>query len=279
MKALSRQSLTLSLRLLLRPVVRFCFRRALKVQEFLEVAKQVFFEVAAEELRLGAKEASTSRLAIATGLTRREATRLSQQEITPDPGMNVLTRIIGQWHNHPDFTSKKGTPRKLSTAGKDSEFAALVSSVSKDLNPYTALFELERVGAVERSDEKVELLADVFVPGASVEEGFRILSRDSADLISAVEGNVISQTTPPHLHIRTHYDNIAVERLPEIRAWLLEEGTKFHARAREFLALHDKDLNPRLATQPGGARVALSAFSFTEEKKAGGGQRRKKGDG
>lgn len=268
MKALSRQSLALSLRLMLRPVVRFCFRRSLKIQEFLDITKRVFFEVAAEELRLGAKEASTSKLALATGLTRREAARLAAQDQTAEPGMNIMTRIIGKWQSHPDYTSKQGQPRKLSAEGKDSEFAALVTSVSKDLNPYSVLFELERVGTVQRSGNKVELESDVFVPGANVEEGFRILSRDLADLIGAVEGNVVKQASPPHLHIKTHYDNIAVDRLPEIRTWLLEEGTKFHARVREFLAQHDKDLNPRLVAQPGGARVALSAFSFTEERPA-----------
>lgn len=277
MKALSRQSLALSLRLMLRPVVRFCFRRALKVQEFLDITKQVFFEVAAEELRLGSKEASTSKLALATGLTRREAARLAQQDFSAEPEMNVLTRIIGKWQSHPEYTNKQGQSRNLSAEGKDSEFAALVNSVSKDLNPYTVLFELERVGAVERKGDKVELQADVFVPGANVEEGFRILSRDVADLIAAVEGNVVLQASPPHLHIKTHYDNIAVQRLPEIRSWLLEEGTKFHARAREFLAQHDKDLNPRLVAQPGGARVALSAFSFTEEQPAAARTVEKKG--
>ncbi|MBN8547726.1 MAG: hypothetical protein J0M12_00275 [Deltaproteobacteria bacterium] len=274
---MSRSTLHSCLRLMLRPVVRFCFRRALKLQEFLDVTKQVFFEVATEELRSGSKAASTSKVALATGLTRREATRLAQEENAPEPAMNILTRIIGKWQSHPDFTNKKGEPIILSCEGKDSQFAALVASVTKDLNPYTALFELERVGAVERKGDKVALEVDVYVPSASVEEGFRILSRDSSDLIAAVEGNVVQQISPPHLHIRTHYDNIAVEHLPEIRSWLLEEGTKFHARVREFLALHDKDLNPRLVAQPGGARVALSAFSFTEEKPAQGHEVQKKG--
>jgi hypothetical protein len=277
MKAMSAKSLGLSLRLMLRPVVRFCFRRALKIQEFIEIAKQVFFEIASEELRSGGKDASTSKLSMATGLTRREAARLAEDEAPAEPAMNILTRIIGKWQSHPDYRTKQGAPRALSAEGRSSEFAALVESVSKDLNAYTVLFELERVGAVERDGAKVVLSAGVFVPAPSVEEGFRILSRDFGDLIGAVEENVVTQVSPPHLHIKTHYDNIAISHLPEIRTWLLEEGTKFHAKVREFLSQYDKDLNPRLVTQPGGARVVLSAFSFTEEPLAASGTSPKRG--
>lgn len=264
MGALSRQALLVSVRLMLRPLVRFCFRRALKVQEFSEIARQVFFEIAREEMSARGMGSSASRLSIATGLTRREVSRLSKDTASAEPTMNLLTRIIGKWQTHPDYANKKGVPRTLTAEGKDSEFAALVQSVSRDLNPYTILFELERTGAIEKRAGRVSLNSEVFVPVADVEEGFRILSRDTSDLIAAVEANVIDGETPPHLHIRTHYDNVAVRHVPKIRAWMLEEGTKFHARARQFLSQFDKDLNPQLAAERGGARVALSAFCFSE---------------
>lgn len=279
MSALSRQALGVTLRLMLRPIVRFCFRHALKVQEFGELARMAFFEVAKEEMEALGKPANASRLSISTGLTRREVTRMAQEEPSAEPSMNLLTRIIGKWQSHPDYSSKKGGPRALSAEGKESEFAELVRSVSQDLNPYTILFELERVGAIKRDDKTVTLASDVYVPTASVEEGFRILSRDISDLIGSVEGNVVGQVSPPHLHIKTHYDNIAVKHLPEIRSWLLDEGTTFHARAREYLAQFDKDLNPRLVSERGGARVALSAFSFTETPETPGREEQKKSKG
>lgn len=264
MRALSRRAVALSLRLMLRPIVRFCLRHALKAQEFGEIARSVFFDVAREEMLSESLQASTSRLSVRTGLTRREVARLLQHQVTEEPSMNLLTRVIGKWQSHPDYTSKKQGPRALSVEGKDSEFAALVQSVSQDLNPYTVLFELERIRAVKRDKKKVRLMHGVYVPEPTVEEGFRILSRDVDNLVKAVEGNVINQVSPPHLHIKTHYDNIALSALAQIRTWLLEEGTKFHARAREYLARFDKDLNPRLINERGGGRVTMSAFSFTE---------------
>lgn len=47
------------------------------------------------------------------------------------------------------------------------EIAGLQSwarSVSKDLNPYTVLFELERIGAVERLSMQARLCAQVATP-------------------------------------------------------------------------------------------------------------------
>ena len=249
--------------LLLRPIVRFCLRRSLKIQDLLEAAKVAFVSLAEDEI--ADSKASTSKLSIMTGLHRRDVMRLWKEQRAPKNQGSLLTRVLGQWQQDRRFQTKQGKPRLLEYEGKESEFVDLVRSVSKDLNPYTVLFELERIGAVVRVGSNLKLVTTTYVPRGNLKESFSLLASDSEDLLSAVEENLVNTPAIPNLHIKTHYDNICEEFVPQIRNWFLDRGAAFHREAREFLAKFDKDLNPALAKHKGGVRAAVGTFSRIEE--------------
>lgn len=248
----------------LRPVAAFCLRRGIKIQDAGEAFKRAFIQAAEIELKLKTESASGSRLAVMTGLHRRDVTRLWREgESTKEEAEgSLLTRVIGQWRSDKRFSSSNGRPRVLGAEGANSEFVELIHSVSKDLNPYTVLFELERLKAVTKDDGKVKLLADAYQPGPNVRAGLGLLSRDVADLVLAVEENVFDSPVVPNLHIATSYDNISQKSEAEIRKWLLEQGAEFHEKARRYLSKHDLDISPDTAKPPGGVRVALGNFSI-----------------
>jgi hypothetical protein len=172
---------------------------------------------------------------------------------------------MGHWQHHPDYSSAPGVPRDLEFEGAESDFAALVRDVSSDVNAYTVLFELERAGLIEKRDKVVSLKISVYAPERQITEGLEMLARDADDLIACVEENLLGEVEVPHLHLKTEFDNICVDALSEIREWLLDRGTRFQEEARSFLARHDKDLNPRLFSQKGGARVAVAAFTHATD--------------
>ena len=149
----------------------------------------------------------------------------------------------------------------LTVEGRESEFARLVHTISSDLNPYTVLFELERVGAVERTRGGVKLARRIFVPAGDVAGGLGLLADDAADLFAALDENIFTPAEVPNLHIKTQYDNIPVEALPEVRAWLFREGSAFHQRARTFFGNLDRDTSRRPVSGSGRLRVALGSFS------------------
>ena len=62
------------------------------------------------------------------------------------------------------------------------------------------------------------------------------------------------------------YGGFPKEALPEIRQWLLVEGSKFHTKVRKHLARYDLDTNNKIQGM-GGQRVGLTAFSFICEGK------------
>jgi hypothetical protein len=252
---------------MLRPMVSFCLRHSLVVQTFIEAVKQVYEEVAAEQLRKSGDKVNVSRLSVITGLHRRDVRRLLRPRLAQASTPSLIGRVIGQWEQDPRYATKRGKPRLLKHDMQHSEFKALVSEVSTDLNPGTVLFELERIGAVERVGSKLRLAQGAYLLSGNVAQGMDLMARDTADLVSAVCENLEEHREPKNLHARTEYDNIALEALPRVRAWLLEEGALFHQKMRDFLSQFDLDLHPE-AGQKGGGRAAVVTVSLTVEPPA-----------
>lgn len=254
-----------ALRALLRPVVRFCLRHSLQLPDVLEAAKSVFLEVAKKEMESTQLPVNVSRLSVMTGIQRREVMRLLRRKDEIPPYPNLISRVIGQWRHDSRFSTNPGKPRVLEAEGKQSEFSDLVRSVSKDLNPYTVLFELERMDYIERVRGGLKLRASLYIPQGDVKQSFTLLSDDCADLISAVEENVFANPAIANLHLKTQFDNIYEDAIPEIREWVLREGSLFHEKIRKFLSQFDKDLNQAVSERTGKARIAVGAFSVVEQ--------------
>ena len=260
MRAVQNETIVSCLRLVLTPIMRFCVRRQIKVQSIVESVKVVLLDVAAEEIEHRNEEVNVSRLSALTGLHRRDVQRIYREGVTKDYSFHLINRVIGQWQQDPRFLTKSRKARVLSVDGPDSDFRQLMNSVATDLKPGTVLFELERIGAVERVKNGIKLTAKTYEPKNNPEDSFDLLADDTEDILRAVEENVFEYDDEPHLHAKTVYDNITVEALPKIHDWLLKEGASFHRKARNFLSKYDIDIHPNLA-KDGGTRVAIGTFS------------------
>ena len=210
------------------------------------------------------------RLSAMTGLQRQDVSQILR-EGKQLPAQSVISRVLGQWVGDRRFATAEGVPLALSCEGRESDFAALVASVSRELNPYAILFELERLQLVRRNNDSLELLSAFYIisPSPDAENALRLLGADIMDLIDGVDENAFSQPQIPNLHLKSQYDNLALEELPAIRQWILEEGSIFIYKVQQHLMKFDKDLNPHLVGKPGGGRVAVGVFSNSSPKKAG----------
>ena len=252
-----------TLRLLIRPLARFCIKHNIRLQEFEEVAKLSFLDAAEEALKLKNESVSQSRLSVMTGLHRRDVNRLYVQQSDPKFSHNLLTRVIGTWRTNERFCGQSKRPKKLDTDGRASEFAELVAVVSREANPYAVLFELDRCGLVRRTEGKVELVARGFVANSDFEQGFSLLARDTDDLIHAVEENLAENRKTPNLHLSTEFDNLSAEDFEAVRRWFLEEGAKIHQKVTNFLSKLDRDTTPQKSkVGTGRLRATFGSFSY-----------------
>lgn len=261
-----REVLRSALSRLLMPVVRFAVRHGFRIQDVHEASKLAFLSAAEEEIERGGHEVSISKLAVVSGIHRRDVMRLWRDEEAPKTDSDVVARIIGQWQGDKRFQSK-GKPKTLQLSGVTGDFRELVFSISRDLNPYTVLFELERAGAVHSDENGIQLITKAHQISGDVKKGLNLLGADSDDLMSAVTENLFEEPKELNLHIRTEFDNIPPEFQDEIRTWMIAEGARFHKRVGEFLAKYDRDTSGKKSEGKGKLRAVLGSFSFTEALK------------
>lgn len=255
------------LALVLRPAVRFCLRHSLRLQDFLECGKTVFIDESAALLQEQDLKINISRISLMSGVHRRDVARIREYGLQLHYEQDLITKTVGMWQTNERFMTKAGQPRILTTEGSHPEFTALVESVSKDMNPSSVLFELQRVGAVEIMKGAARLTVESYVPKGNPLKGFTILSNDAEDLTQTVEENVLQDPELPQFHARTEYDNIRPELAAELKRWFLKEGHEFHARVREFVSKHDQDINPDPNFRGRGIKVSFTAFSNVREER------------
>jgi hypothetical protein len=160
-----------SLRLLLRPIVRLMLHCGVTWKELAELCKLVYVEVAAEDFGTRGRSANASRIAILTGLSRRDVKRAKDALAAPatDEASAVeridhASRVLSGWFQDAEFCDAKGRPRALPRDGKGS-FALLLKRYAPGIPPTAMLKELKRVSAVRLTPQgKVRAVARYFMP-------------------------------------------------------------------------------------------------------------------
>ncbi len=231
------------IRTLIRPLARFCISRSLSLQEFVELAKGAFIDIAIEELKRNESLINSSRISVLTGLRRAEVDRLYLgRSLKTDEPVHPLARVIGQWEQDPEFCTSRGEPRVLSCNGDESEFFALVRKITTHIGPVGILEEMLRTHAAVRTPRGLKLLRSGAVYDTDIVKGFEIVARDCGDLITIGDANLRKLDPIGFPHARTHYDNILRSELPQIQRWLLAQTKAFHRTIRDYLSRFDVDL-------------------------------------
>lgn len=262
-----RPQLAKAIGLLVRPLARLCIRHHLSIFDFFESCKRVFVEVAEEEIqKAGVTKVNASRVSLMTGLYRRDVMRILRDIPTPVAAdVGVPMQVVDAWMRLEEYQTSSGKPRSLSWEGEQSEFFELVRSVSKNYNPATVLFELERAGVVAKTSRGLRLERPYFGGIRGLDHALKIVSLDYEDLLRAVLENLEYEPKVTNLHLRTEYDNIYLDELPKLREWIEREGKHFHERMRDHISKFDKDSKPGRRSdtteRPAGGRVVLGTFS------------------
>ena len=183
---------------LLGPLTRILLKNGVTFGEFSEVVKTSFVTVAAKEFKVPGKKMSKARVAIVTGLTRKEVQRLSttdqQDRFNLKTNLNRITRVLSGWHTDPDYTGPYGMPLEIrydSENENDVTFVRLVQQYSGDMTPRAMLDELLRVKAVAQTDlDWIKVIKRTYVPDAFAPDSLERLGRGVRDYIATMEVNM-----------------------------------------------------------------------------------------
>jgi hypothetical protein len=259
-----------AVRRLLRPVVREMIASGLTYTTFNQLVKQLFLDVAAEDFALPFKRQTDSRLALVTGISRKEISQLRRRRHgvadMPEVEESVVTHVIGRWMAGPPFATPDGIPRRLRYESADPNavsFARLVRELGIDIPVRAVLDELLHIGsAALLPDGEVELRREVHIPAADSEGKLALLGSDTAELFSTIMHN-IEGGEAPWLQRKVVYDNVGGDALPALREEARHGGLDFVRRANALLASYDRDRHP---DAPGGrrSRVVVGVYYFEE---------------
>ena len=255
-----RLGLLAAYRKLLRPLVRILIRHGISFGEFSELLKNVFVEVGGRDFGIPERKVSQSRVAIITGLTRKEVAK--QEAILAAGGalniqsnLNRVTRVLVGWHSDPDFTGPYGLPLELPFEAEGaSNFANLVRKHSGDMAPRAMLDELIRVGAVERqASGSFKVLMRSYIPESFHAEALERFGEVVRDFVNTYEYNMGTRPGSGRFErIVYHNDGLRPELMPAFEALIRTKGMALLVELDNWMTAQD---SPTQAKGPDSRRV------------------------
>ncbi len=157
-----------ALSLMLKPLVRLLIAQGVTHAEFSETAKEVYVEIALRHFETEGK-VNKSRVAILTGLTRKEAKNVVDRALTTDYKDKTHSRparVLTGWYSDPAYQGPYGIPLELPYEGAEEgapSFVALVKNYSGDMAPRQMLNQLLESGAVLQVDDRYKAVSRIFI--------------------------------------------------------------------------------------------------------------------
>jgi len=235
-----KRGLLAAYRRLLKPLIRILLRNGVAFGEFAEVAKEVYVDVAARDFKVPHRKMSQARIAILTGLTRKEVSRVVGKrkglEKEGNSNLNRVTRVLTGWHTDADFTGPYGLPLELQFEGnKSHDFSSLVQRYSGDMAARAMLDELIRIGAVRETEAGwYKVLTRTYLPEVDDPANLDLLGQATQRFVATIDHNTVEQDTDKkNFERHVHADEgINEEDLPRLRSYI---------KARAQLLLEEVD--------------------------------------
>lgn len=248
----------------LRPLVRILIRHGVSTSEFIEVVKAAYAEVAESEFNLPGKRQSQSRIAILTGLTRKEVARLKATDYgrleSEQKDVHRVARVLDGWHLDPEYTGPYGMPLEIPfEAEKGLSFTELVRRYSGDMSPRAMLDELLRVGAAREIDNGwLRVLSRSYIPESLAPEALERTARIVENFLNTVEINLKKEKSGAGRFERIVLTDHALskEQLLLFESFLRRRGQEFLEELDDWL----NDLGPANAEPTWFSGVGLYHF-------------------
>ena len=270
MQEQTRSNIFKALLLFLKPVARALLRAGIGHREFSEISKTAFVDVATTDYGLRGRPTNISRVAVMTGLTRKEVRRI-RDKTEAGEGATVMrstpmAEILHRWYTDRDFQGPKGQPAVLRFDGSSGSFSDLVRKYGGDIPPGAMRTELKRIQAVEETDNGELRLLKRNVSGMDVNErlinGLATVMYPAA-ITLATNTSASASETWIHRSAATRY--VRADDIPRLRRICSDRLVEFTESIDDLFVAYETLYEAEKSEDPQRA-VGIGVFYFEEDK-------------
>lgn len=255
---------------ILKPLVKLLIKRSVPYGTFMEYAKWVYVNVAADEFGSPLKKNTNSRIATMTGISRHEV-KLLLESSSPDENESIFkhakaARVISGWLNDSLYTDEQGKPLTLQVEGDEPSFTNLINKYCGDLPSKPIMEELLRIGSISVDEEgKVKLENNKYIPYHADDTKLEILGSDVADLIRTISYNIETNGQQDYLQLKTMGAVLSLESKNYLRKWSKEQGIEFLKKIDQWIT--EEEFKSEKIPIKDTYRAGVGIFYFEEKNK------------
>ncbi len=254
----------------LRPIARMLLRSGIGYKQFAELAKVAFMQEALGERDSRGRMVNLSRVAIKTGLSRKEVARLrAVMNSSARLGLSHVdavfhsghaARVLQLWHVDPRFVTPAGTPKTLSFTGEEPTFSTLVRAAGGDVPPGAVRAELfDARSIIENEYGRLVPIKRYFVPADAGEELVVGFTHIVSPVLEGLARNTDRESKQPFIQRLAYSDRLPTTAIPHFREVARSRASEFVQVIDDWLSSNES--KPE-ATGESGFRVALGVFYY-----------------
>jgi uncharacterized protein DUF6502 len=267
-----KKALAVSVRRLLRPLVKIMLREGFTYSQFASIARMAFVDTATKDFVEKGVRSSSASICALTGLTPDELERtVSDQELFEGSYLadtaTPAGRVLHGWYNDKDYVGPYGFPFEIPFSDGQRSIAALTARHAPGISPHVVLQELKRVKAVTEvgADIWKPLVQEHIEPSLSPENAGRMASLIES-LIATLENNTRPDREGTDLFERTVTIDVPLtdRQLLALQSYMKLNGGQLLQRIDSYAAVELQEKVPRLSGDSGAIRAGFSCFLFVE---------------
>lgn len=254
----------------LRPLARMLLRSGIGYKQFSELAKTAFMHEALGERDSRGRTTNVSRVAVRTGLSRKEVARLRMRLATgvasgTEDGDSVYysnhaARVLQLWYSDSRFLTSSGSPIALPFGGEEPSFSSLVRAAGGDVPPGAVRAELSDASSIiEAEGGLLKPVKRYFVPADVGEELVVGFTHIVTPVLEGLARNTDVECTAPFIQRLAYSDRLMPSAIPHFREVARDRASEFVQLIDDWLSSHEAKTD---LVAGESSRVGLGVFYY-----------------
>ena len=263
-----------SCRYLILPVVRFLLRHGVTWNEFSELSKEAYVMAARSGYGIQGRPTNNARVAMLTGLSRREVARVRDRVLDGADDQNAqqgnqISQILTGWHVDAEFMDLEGHPKDLPAIGPTGSLASLLKRYAGDLPHGAIRKEMQQRALIEElGDGQFRVLRRDYVYSELDPEVVTRMGIALHDHAATLEHN-LNEQRPSAPRFEAIADNASIRPATyKVFKHLVEErGLSFLEKMDAWLSENEVDSSMNTDTRT--VRLGVGVYLIYDENEKG----------